>query len=182
MKFAASLAFLLVGMSVSSAYADKVTIRGAHLCCGACVAGAEEALDGIKGISNVGCDVNSKTISFVASDEAAAKAGIEGLAKGGFYGAAAHGNKILSFPDAGAKKGVKNNKVKFHGLHLCCGACVTGAQKAVQDVAGLKTIDIDRKDGTMTLVGNSILVTDALKALNKGGFYGSLKQEKAKSK
>lgn len=182
MRIIAAFAFVALGLSASTARADKVTVRGAHLCCGACVAGAQEALDGIKGVSKVTCDVNSKTINFLATDEAAAKAGIAGLAKGGFYGDVAHGNKILKFPDAGAKKGDRTNKIKFHGLHLCCGACVTGAQKAVQSVPGLKAIDIDRKEGTMTLSGASLVVTDALKALNKGGFYGKIKTEKEETK
>lgn len=181
MRTIAAFAFV-VGLSASTVKAENVTVRGAHLCCGACVAGAQEALDGIKGVSKVTCDVNSKTINFLATDEAAAKAGIAGLAKGGFYGNVAHGKKILQFPDAGAKKGERANKIKFHGLHLCCGACVTGAQKAVQTIPGLKSIDIDRKEGTLTLSGSSLVVVDALKALNKGGFYGKIKPEAEKTK
>ncbi|MDA1017216.1 MAG: hypothetical protein O3A00_22510 [Planctomycetota bacterium] len=168
----------LFGLSVfaQAAQADKVTVRGVHLCCGACVAGATKALDGIKGISDIACDANSKTVNFVAADDDAAKAGLAGLAKDGFFGAAAHGKNEIKFPIVPIKKGSKSDKVKFYGLHLCCGACVTGAQKSVQSLDNIMSIDIDRKEGTLTLSGKDIIVADALTALNKGGFYGSLKK------
>ena len=41
-------------------------------------------------------------------------------------------------------------------------------------MANIKSIDIDRKEGTLTLSGKDIVVADALNSLNKGGFYGSL--------
>ena len=172
----AALVFLAICGNVAEA--ARVTIKGVHLCCGACVAGVDDALEDVKGVSSVAADRNSKIVAFTAADDEAAKAGIEALAKAGFHGSAVHGDKKLSFPASGAKKGEKANKITLTGLHLCCGACVTGAQEALQIVKGASTIEFDRMLGIARIIGKEIDVTAAVAALNKGGFHGTLKREK----
>ena len=54
---------------------------GVHLCCGSCVDGVKGALDGIDGVSGIVCDQNTKIAGFKASDEEAAKKGIQALAE-----------------------------------------------------------------------------------------------------
>ena len=164
-----------IGLTTTASAAD-VTVKDVHLCCGACVAGVNKALKGVEGVSKVAADRNSKIVTFQATDAKAAKAGITALAKAGFHGKATLGDKPLPFPPSGAKKGLKADTVTFTGVHLCCGACVTGAQKALQKVAAVTTIDIDRNAKTITLKGKAIDVTAAVQALNAGGFHGTIKK------
>lgn len=167
-------AVLFLSFSASSLLAGDVTVKGVHLCCGACVDGVNEALTGVEGVSDVQADRNTKTVAFKATDDEAAIRGINALAKGGFFGTAKHGKKGIEFPKSGAEKDAKADKITFAGVHLCCGACVKDVQKALQDVKGTTKIDVDREAGSVTLSGSGIVVTDAVAALNLGGFYGKV--------
>jgi copper chaperone CopZ len=168
----------VLAFPLAAANAGNVTVKGVHLCCGACVAGVSKAMKDVKGISKLACDRDGKTVSFAAADDKAAKAGIAALAKAGFAGAATHGGKPLAFPATGVKKGLKANSVTFVGIHLCCGGCVNGAKEAVEQLVGVTAIDVDRKDRTVTVSGKNISVAAASAALFKGGFYGKLKTGK----
>lgn len=173
------LAGLLLAFVVTAAPAAEVTVKGVHLCCGACVSTVGKTLKTVKGVSGATCDRNSKIVTFQAADGKAAQAGILALAKAGFHGKATHGKTTIAFPKSGAKKGVKANTVTLNGVHLCCGACVTGARKAFAKLDSVGTIDIDRSAKTITLKGKGISVTDAVAALNKSGFHGTLKARKS---
>ena len=128
-SLAATALPLLLVFSTSSLEAGQVTVKGAHLCCAACQGRAEKALEGLKGVSKKSVDRNAKVISFFAADEQAVTTGIAALAKSGFYGVTSHGKKPVQFPDSGAKRGVRSDKVLLMGVHLCCDACVVGAQR-----------------------------------------------------
>lgn len=168
-------AALLFVMTATAAFADTVTVKGVHLCCGACVSAAGKSLKNVDGVSDAACDRNSKTVTFKATDAKAAEAGILALAKAGFHGKAVHGGKALAFPASGARKGKKANEVTVTGVHLCCAACVTGAQKALENVVGVATIEIDRNAKSVTAKGKAISVAAFVAALNKGGFHGRVK-------
>ncbi|MEO8494215.1 MAG: cation transporter [Planctomycetota bacterium] len=174
---------LLVGIffafATTQADAGTVAVRGTHLCCGGCQAGAEEALSEVEGVSDVSADVNTKVISYKAASDEAATAGIEALAAAGFYGAATHDAKKLDYPDSGAKKGMKANSILLTGLHLCCTACVTASQKSLEEVKAVSLIDIDRNEGTIKLTGDAIDVPEAIAALNKAGFFCRLPKKDA---
>lgn len=165
--FAACAAFLTAALPAP----ESVSVKGVHLCCGGCQSIAEDALDGLKGISKISCDLNTKVISFKADDRKSADAGIKALAEAGFYGTATFGKTKLDYPKSGAMKGAKQNSVSVTGVHLCCTACVTASQKALEGVKGVSLIDIDRNEQTIKLTGDAIVVTDAVAALNKAGFY-----------
>ena len=164
-------AVFLVISSTAPAVAGQVTIKGTHLCCGACQTRAEKALAGIPGLTKASVDRNSKVISFMAANTKAVAAGIASLAKSGFYGAAIHEKKAVPFPATGAKKNVRGEAHTLRGVHLCCDACVVGAQKAVETVQGLQAIEIDRKLRTVKLIGKEISLAESIKALQKAGFY-----------
>jgi copper chaperone CopZ len=171
----AALFFVICG-DVSEA--GRVTIKRVHLCCGACVAAAQETLGEVKGVSKAAADRNSKTISFTVTDDKAAQNAINALAKAGFHGSATHGKKKVKFPASGAKKGETADKITLAGLHLCCTSCVTGAQKALQQVKGATAIEFDRKLNIARVFGKDISVIAAVAALNKGGFHATVKRGK----
>ena len=142
---------LLLSSFSAIADAGQVSVKGVHLCCGACQARAEKALEGIPGLTKSAVDRNAKIISFIAADAKALSTGIASLAKSGFYGTATHDTKPVKFPLTGAKKGTRGDAHTLRGVHLCCDACVVGAQKAIETVKGLQAIEIDRKLRTCLL-------------------------------
>ena len=173
---------VFASFTATSANAGQVTVKGAHLCCGACQSRAEKALEGIPGLSKAAVDRNSRVISFIAANDKAVTAGIASLAKSGFYGTSVHDKKPIKFPITGAKKGLRADAHTLRGVHLCCDACVVGAQKAIETVKGLQAIEIDRKLRTVKVIGKSILLNEAIAALNKAGFYSHVHVPKPKLK
>lgn len=169
--FGTILTVTTVVLATSSPAPEVVSVKGVHLCCGGCQSRAESAFDGIKGISDVSADLNTKVISFKVTDPQVADEGIKALAKAGFFGTATYKGKSLKYPDSGAQKGAKANTLSLKGVHLCCTACVTASQKALQNVKGVTLIDIDRNDEVIKLTGDAIPVEDAVAALNKAGFF-----------
>ena len=165
----------LMLFAIPQVEAGGVTVKKAHVCCGACVTAVKKALGDVEGVSKATADQNSKTISFEAADDAAAKRGIEALAKAGFHGTATHGDKALEYPKAKAKQGEKADSITFTGVHLCCGACVKGAKESLDGVKNVKVIDVDAKTKTVTLTGEGIDLLEAITAFNDGGFHGNLK-------
>lgn len=165
----------------SAAYGGEVTVKGVHLCCGSCLSAATDAFDDVAGVTKINCDLNTKVVKFSVPDDKTAKLGIKALAEAGFFGTATHEKKKVAFPDAGAKKGQKLDTFVLKGIHLCCGSCVTGSQKSLVKVTGVKVIDIDRKKKTIKLTGSSIDVKAAIAALNKAGFYGKLEMKRTKT-
>lgn len=181
MPFKGRIACLTVGLLASVAIevdAGEVRIKGVHLCCGSCVAGVDEALDGLAGVDGVAADRNAKVVTFTAENAAAARSGIDALAKAGFHGTATHDGEPVAFPDSGAKEGAKVKRLVVSGVHLCCGACVTGAQKALENVEGVEAIEIDRKERVVRMIGKDIDEVAGVAALNAGGFHGTVVREK----
>lgn len=182
MKMFAAFSVAL-GLTLSAApqvEAGGVTVKNAHICCGACVKAVKNALGDVKGVSNASADGDTKTITFEAANDAAAKKGIRALAKAGFHGTAAHGDKKLEYPKIKAKKGQSADKVVFANVHLCCGACVKGAKACMDGVKNVQTIEVDTNGKTVTLSGKGIDLLEAVTALNKGGFHAKLKGNKKK--
>lgn len=180
MKIVASTLFAvcLMVFAVPQLEAGDVTVKKAHVCCGSCVTAVKKCLADVEGVTKAAADQNSKTITFVAADDAAAEKGIAALAKAGFHGTATHGDKALAFPKPKTKKGEKTNSITFTGVHLCCGACVRGAKESLENVKNVKVIDVDTKTKTVTLTGEKIDLAEAIKAFNDGGFHGNLKGDK----
>jgi copper chaperone CopZ len=61
---------------------------------------------------------------------------------------------------------------KISEVHLCCKNCVTGVEKAVGSIPGVKA-EADQDSGTVTLTGaDSATVQKAADALVKAGYFG----------
>ena len=173
-----TIAGLVLAMGFSAAEAGTVTVKGAHICCGSCVNGAKKALKDVDGVSSAAAERSGGTISFEAKDSKAAEAGIKALAKAGYFGKAAHGDKTLKFPKSGAKKDAKADTVTLTGVHLCCRACVNAAAKAAEDVKGVTKVDVDKTEKTVKLTGKDIDVNKAVAALNGTGFFAKIEKKK----
>ncbi len=177
-KVAAMLG-LLVGMSAATIQAGEVTVEGVHLCCGACLKAVGAAFEKVEGASEVKCDRDAKTVTFQAADNKGVKAGLRALTKAGFHGTAKHDDKKVGMPKSGAKKGDKADEVVLTGVHLCCGMCVKAADEAVKKGAKDGEVTVDKDAKTVTVTGKDINVMAVVNALNKAGFHGKIKKEKA---
>src|SRR5262249_54980691 len=62
--------------------------------------------------------------------------------------------------------------VKLTDVHLCCGGCVKGAEKAVSAVSGAKA-ECDSDEGTVTVTAaDAATLQKAVDALVDGGYFG----------
>jgi copper chaperone CopZ len=86
---------------------------------------------------------------------------------------------MLSVAAAVALLGVSNNfagEVKIEGVHICCGQCVTIAQKTLKGVEGVSDAKADKDSGSITLTAaDDKAAAAAVEALAKAGFRGKAK-------
>lgn len=74
------------------------------------------------------------------------------------------------------------SSVKLSGVHLCCGSCVKGADKAVAGVTGA-TSATDKDAGTVTIkAADSATVQKAVEALVAAGYFGTSSDSEIKVK
>jgi len=163
---AAALAFFS-----GNAYADKVEVKGLHLCCGQCVKVAKGLLAKVEGVSDVEADKDSKTVTFTAADDKAVKAGLKAIFAGGFYGAATSDGKEVKAP-AAPKKGDKADEITVKGVHSCCGQC----RKALTKLFDGSKVSFDGKGPKqdVTISGKDLDKGEVLESLRKTGFNGTV--------
>jgi len=71
-----------------------------------------------------------------------------------------------------AVSAVGEETVKISDVHLCCKGCVTGAEKAVGAVEGVKAT-VDQSSGSVTLTGSDAAsLQKGATALMKAGYFG----------
>ena len=140
---------------------STVTLTGVHNCCGKCDTGIVNAVKKVDGAS---AKTDKGTVTITAKDDATAKAAVASLLDAGYAGKGAEG----TVTDAKVKSATVS------GVHLCCGKCVTAADKAVKSVAGVSKAEITKGAATFTVEGD-FSTKDLLAALNKAGMNGSIK-------
>ena len=69
--------------------------------------------------------------------------------------------------------------VTLSKVHLCCGSCVTGAEKAVGQVNGAKA-KVDKDAGTIQLTGDKAAIQKAVDALIEAGYFGKSSDDSIK--
>jgi hypothetical protein len=165
------LAGLIALSNAGQSFADKVEVKGPHICCPQCVSVAKGLLAKVDGVSDATADAKTKTITFTAKDAAATKAGIDALTKGGFSGKATSDGKEVKVEFPAVAKGDKVATVVVKDVHVCCGAC----QKAIKGLFEGSTVTFDGKgpQRTVTIEGGDLYRGTALEALRKAGFNGT---------
>ncbi len=66
----------LAALSLGQARADKVELKGTHLCCDRCLETVQDVLAKVDGVSDVATNKKEKTVTFTAKDAKVATAGI----------------------------------------------------------------------------------------------------------
>lgn len=123
----------VVALMASNASADKVEVKGPHICCAQCVNVVGKILGGVDGVSEVNADAKTKTVTFTAKDAVTAKAGINALIKAGFNGQATSDGKEVKIELPAVAKGDKVDSVTVKDVHVCCGACQSAINKLFKD-------------------------------------------------
>ena len=150
----------------------KVELRGVHLCCQGCVDAADAALTSVEGV-NSRSDMDNGTVTFTASDAAAAQKALDALAAVGFHGST--GNNQLAMR---AVSGIPQGKVKtlkVSGIHNCCGPCCVAIKEAITTVEGV-TGDTAKPRATSFEVTGDFYAADLVRALNSAGFSAQVRQ------
>lgn len=71
---------------------------------------------------------------------------------------------------------VSAGEVQVTGVHLCCGACVKGVDKALHGVEGVSGVASDRESRKVRFTAADDKAAAAgIEALAKGGFHGTAK-------
>src|SRR5216683_94418 len=112
-----------VAWGSGTAYAGKVEIKGAHLCCPSCVKAVTGALSKVDGVSDAAADKDKKTISFTTKDDKTTTAALTALYNVGFLGAATDDGKEVKIDLPSPKKGETVDSVTVTNTHVCCPNC-----------------------------------------------------------
>jgi periplasmic mercuric ion binding protein len=167
----ASLAILT--LSAAAASASDVEVKGPHICCGNCVDAVGKLLGKVDGITDVKASTKNKTVTFKATDDAVAKAGVKALVDGGFFGTATADGKEMKI-DAAGTKAEKADKITVKGVHACCGMCTSAIKGLFKD----SKVTIEGKDAQRTVIieGAGLEPSAVLESLRKKGFNGKIEK------
>lgn len=157
-----TLVALSLGLSVQAE--STVKISGVHNCCKKCDDGI---LNAVKTVEGASATTDKGDVTITAKDEETARKAVAALLTAGYAGKGA-----ASTEEAKAAH-VKSATVS--GVHLCCGKCVTAAEKAVKGVKGVTKVDGLAKGASTFTVEGKFTQKDLVAGLNKGGFNGSVK-------
>lgn len=149
-------------VSVGASAESKVKLTNVHNCCKSCTKGIEQAVTK----SGATAAVDKTTVTITAADDAAAKKAVDGLVAAGHFGEGAS--------DAQTPSDAKAKSVTVEGVHLCCGKCVDGFNKAVKAVAGVTGTNAAKNATSVTIEGD-VSPKAVLEGLHKAGFGGTVK-------
>ena len=122
------------GIVAATQAADvSVKLTEVHLCCKACVTGANKAVATVKGVTAVP-DEESETVTLTAADTATLQKAADALVAAGYFGKSSDAS-IKLVADTGAK-GAKVQTLKVEGVHMCCGECASAVGRAIKAVPG----------------------------------------------
>ena len=161
----AAVALLSLATSSSSFAAEaKATIEDAHLCCAACVKGAEKAVAKVEGAAAV-VDKAAETITITAPDAATAQKAVDALAAGGYSGKVTGAERK---DDSGAPEG-KVKSATVSGFHNCCKKCTVAVNDVIKAVPGAAG-EVEAKATTVTVTGD-FEAKALVKQFNDAGFH-----------
>lgn len=177
----ATAGLFLAGLGVHAARADKVEVKGVHLCCPQCVKSVAGILGKVDGVTDAACDRETKTVTFTATDAKTAKKAFEALRKGGFFGQATCEGKELKTKNTASKD--KTDKVTVKGVHACCGQCKKILDKVFKNATvkvfknATVTVKGEGAQRDVTITGDNLTPAGVLDALRKAGFNGIVAKE-----
>jgi len=162
---------LIASMATVAAADTKVTLKGMHLCCGACLRGVSQAVEDIQGVS-VAMNRKEGITVISAPDEKTAQVAVDAIAAAGFHGQS-DSKKITMKSDSGVEGKVE--RLELYGAHNCCGGCTKAIAGALKSVEGIQGSEITGKKAKLVIEGN-FDAGDVVKALYEAGFHVTAKK------
>lgn len=167
-RLALALVFAAQGLV---AQAETVKLENVHLCCGACVRGAQAALGKVEGLT-AKVDQDSESVTLTADKAEVLKKGIAALQGAGFYGKSDKAEFASADNNGSAEK---QARAEFEGIHNCCGGCSKAIVDACKTVDGVAGVGIKAKATTFVVEGN-FSSSAVIKALQAAGFQAKVKK------
>jgi hypothetical protein len=173
------LALSLMGLATAVLNADdagntKVEVKGPHICCQQCVRVVGIILKAVDGVSDVKADTQTKVVTFTATDDKAAKAGVMALVSGGFFGSGTTGGKELKLDLPALKKGDQADVITVKDVHVCCKQCQNAISKIFNGSKVTFTGPGPQK--TVRIEGKDLDRAEVLETLHKTGFNGTVEK------
>jgi hypothetical protein len=168
--FVAAVAAAVLAFGLSPAYAGKVEISGAHLCCNQCKNIAKAILGKIEGVSDAAAD---KTITFTSKDEKATQAAVKALTAAGYYGTVKDDGKEVKI-ELPTPKAEKADTVTVKNVHVCCGNCKTAINKLFPEAKVEYGTAGENKITEIKINGKGLDKAEVIKTLRGAGFNGSV--------
>lgn len=159
------IALAILGLASSSFAESKVTLTGVHNCCKSCTKGIEKAVTSVSGASAA---VEKDSVTITAGSDADVQKAADALTAAGYTGT---GNNAAIKVNNGTAPDEKVSSLTISGTHLCCGKCVTGVEKAVMTVAGVKSHTATKNAESFKVEGD-FNAKDVMAALAKAGYTG----------
>ena len=151
---------------VTAAFAEsKITLTGVHNCCKSCAKGIEKAVTSVSG-ATAACDKDSITIT--AGSDADVQKATDALIAAGYTGT---GNNAAIKVTPGTAPDETVTSLTITGTHLCCGKCVTGVEKAVLAVPGVKSHTATKNAESFKIEGE-FNAKAVMAALARAGYTG----------
>ena len=161
-----SFALILLALASTALAESKVTLSGVHNCCKKCTDGITKAVGSVSGTSAA---VEKTSVTITGSSAADVQKAVDALVAAGYTGESDNA-EVKVKPGVGADE--KVSALTVSGVHLCCGKCVTAAQKAIQTVSGVKSDNATKGVDTFKVEGE-FNAKDLMAALAKAGFTGT---------
>lgn len=147
----------------------EVTLSGAHLCCGGCKSGVEDA---IAGMDDIELSMSGSNITVKGKSGGDVQKAIDAIAAAGFYGESDNEAVMIG---AGRAGDTATDSVTVSGVHLCCGKCVSAIDDVIAAVKGATEHDASKDAESFTIKGESITASAVLAALRAEGMNGTVK-------
>jgi copper chaperone CopZ len=168
-----AVVMFLTGFGIQAARAEKVEIKGVHLCCPSCVKSVAGILSKVDGVSAAKCDRAEKTVTFTATDAKTARKAFDALRKGGFFGQATCEGKEMKTKNTASKN--KAAKVTVNDVHVCCGNCKKAVEKLFKDATITYTGDGPQR--SVTITGENLTPAGVLQTLRNAGLNGTVSKD-----
>jgi len=149
----------------------KVEVTGVHLCCQGCVDAVDAAVRNVAGVTSR-CDMEKKTVTLTASDDAAAQKGLDAIAAAGFHGRT--DNEQLAMKAVSSIPRGRVKSLEISGIHNCCGLCCEAIKEAIATVDGVTGDTATPGTTTFQVIGNYDAAA-LVKALHAAGFNAQVR-------
>jgi copper chaperone CopZ len=157
---------IILSLAASTFAEEKVTLSNVHNCCKKCTDGLKKAVATAPGVN---AKIEKSTVVLTAASKDELQKAVDAITAAGYTGASDNAD-VKVVPGTGPDEQLTSMTVS--GVHLCCGKCVTGAEKALKTVPGVKSDTATKGSDTFKVEGefNGKAV---MEALAKAGFTGT---------